>query len=240
MLLAGDELGNSQEGNNNAYCQDNHIGWIDWPLADRPERELDGEPLDEAAFVGKLIAFRKAHPVLRRTRFLHGLIQSPDGVKDVTWLSPDGKEKTSEEWTNGWARSVALMLAGDAGDDVDQRGVPLLDDTLLIMLNAHHEPVDFVLPATGNGGRWRLEIDTDRPMLEPDDEPSLAPGDSIEVLHTTDGMAASSSMTTFRVSLSLGPQNSEMKIAAPSPNGTAMIMARPVTLNVPIMRANAP
>jgi glycogen operon protein len=176
MLLAGDEFGNSQGGNNNAYCQDNRIGWLAWP-ADPPDGGLAGE----AAFVKKLIAFRKAHPVLRRSRFLHGLTTSPDGLKDVTWLSPDGEENAAEDWTNGWARSIGLMLAGDAGEDRDARGGSLADDVLLIMLNAHHESVDFVLPKVGVTGSWRLEIDTARPELDPAVAARYAQGDSVAV-----------------------------------------------------------
>ncbi|MGI9501438.1 MAG: glycogen debranching protein GlgX, partial [Geminicoccaceae bacterium] len=178
MLLAGDELANSQKGNNNAYCQDKEIGWL---AGHRPEGGLDGDGSDEIAFVQRLIAFRKAHPVLRRGRFFHGRTVSPDGLKDVTWLSPDGREKTAEHWTNGWARSIGLMLAGDAGDDRDQRGRPLKDDVLLIMLNAHHDNVDFVLPKPGARGIWRLEIDTALPDLDPNDMAGRAGGDSISV-----------------------------------------------------------
>ncbi|MEZ5931906.1 MAG: glycogen debranching protein GlgX [Alphaproteobacteria bacterium] len=181
MLLAGDEFGNSQRGNNNAYCQDNAIGWLTWPRADQPVGELDGDLAGEAGFVKKLIAFRKAHPVLRRRRFLHGLTTSPGGLKDVTWLSPDGQEKSSEDWTNGWARSIGLMLAGDAGDHHDARGASLADDVLLIILNAHHESVDFILPKAGDKGVWRLEIDTDLPELDPAETAGHAPGDSIAV-----------------------------------------------------------
>ena len=180
MLLGGDELGNSQAGNNNAYCQDNEIGWIDWPSG-RPEGELDRQRTGDLAFLRQLIAFRAQHPVLRRARFLHGQTTSSDGVKDVTWLSPEGEEKSERDWTNGWARSIGLLLVGDAGSDVDQRGVPLTDDTLLMMLNGHHESVVFVLPAVGDGAMWRLEIDTGRPDLKPDKQPAIAAGASHDV-----------------------------------------------------------
>ena len=177
MLLAGDELGNAQGGNNNAYCQDNEVGWLAYP----PVGGLDGDDPDDLVFVRRLIAFRKAHPVLRRGRFLHGLTHAPDGTKDVTWLSPDGVEKTAEDWSNGWARSIALMLAGDAGKDVDQRGNHLEDDVLLIMLNAHDDNVAFVLPALRAEAMWRLEIDTSRPALSPEDERPAPAGSSRDV-----------------------------------------------------------
>ena len=149
MLLAGDEVGNSQGGNNNAYCQDNEIGWPASP----PDGELGAEQRETLGFLKRLIAFRKEHPVLRRARFLHGKKTSPDGIKDVTWLSPDGDEKSEQDWTNGWARSIGLMLAGDAGADRDARGMSMVDDTLLIMFNAHHESVAFKLPVVGAGDR---------------------------------------------------------------------------------------
>ena len=177
MLLAGDEANNSQAGNNNAYCQDNDIGW----LASPPEGGLGSEQREPLAFLKRLIAFRRRHPVLRRARFLHGQKTSPDGIKDVTWLSPDGEEKSEQDWTNGWARSIGLMLAGDAGDDRDARGMSMVDDTLLIMLNAHHESVAFVLPAAGDGTSWRREIDSGEPDLEPHAMPALAPGENHDV-----------------------------------------------------------
>ncbi|MEL6963185.1 MAG: glycogen debranching protein GlgX [Pseudomonadota bacterium] len=180
MLLAGDEIGNSQQGNNNAYCQDNDTGWLTWP--DRlQDDDLAWTDDDDLAFVRMLIAFRKNHPVLRRGRFLHGSTMSPDGLKDVTWLSPDGREKTAEHWTNGWARSIGLMLAGNAGNDRDGRGTPLTDDVLVIMLNAHHEAVEFILPRLRVRGSWRLEIDTNVPNLDSDEIAGHAQGDGILV-----------------------------------------------------------
>ena len=178
MLLAGDEFGNSQAGNNNAYCQDNDIGWLTgWPVSDP-----DDDNADEVAFVQRLIAFRKAHPVFRRGRFLHGQTLSPDGLKDVTWLDPDGVEKTAEHWTNGWARSVGLMLAGNAGNDLDARGAALVDDVILLMLNAHHEDVVFTLPTVGGRVIWRFEIATDSPDLDPGDTAPRAQGDRVAVM----------------------------------------------------------
>ena len=181
MLLAGDELGNSQAGNNNAYCQDNEIGWLtNWPVSPS-EDELDGGSSDHVAFVRKLIAFRKQHPVLRRERFLHGVEKSPGGVKDITWLSPSGEEKTAHDWSDGSERSIGLMLVGDAGPDRNARGVLVTDDTLLIMMNAHYESVRFWLPVVGADALWRLEIDTGRPELQPNAEPVVPAEDSHEV-----------------------------------------------------------
>ena len=179
MLLAGDEVGNSQGGNNNAYCQDNETGWL--APASPPEGGLGSEQRELLGFLRRLIAFRRQHPVLRRARFLHGQTTSPDGVKDVTWLSPDGEEKSEQDWTNGWARSIGLMLAGDAGADRDARGMSMVDDTLLIMFNAYHESVAFTLPAAGDGTRWRREIDSGDPDLEPHATAALDAGESHDV-----------------------------------------------------------
>ena len=176
MLLAGDEFNNSQNGNNNAYCQDNEIGWSASP----PMGGLGPEQGVQLAFLKRLIAFRKAHPVLCCGRFLHGQTVSPDGLKDVTWLNPDGTEKAGTDWTNGWARSIALMLA-----DRDARGGSTADDTLLIMLNAHHEAVPFTLPSSDGTRNWRLEIDTGEPDLEPHAKPAQRDGEQVNVAGRT-------------------------------------------------------
>jgi isoamylase len=154
MLLAGDEIGRTQQGNNNAYCQDNELSWIDWQL-NRPQQEL-------LAFTRMLIELRHRHPVLRRRRFFQG--RSIRGeIKDVTWFRPDGKEMTDEDWGNPIARCLGLRLAGDAIDEVDDRGRRITDDTLLILLNAHHEPIPFILPAHRARIRWELLLDTREP-----------------------------------------------------------------------------
>jgi glycogen operon protein len=152
MLQAGDELGRTQRGNNNAYCQNNDISWIDWHL-DRSRREL----LD---FSRLLIQLRRRHPVLHRRKFFQGRRIRGSEVKDLVWFRPDGKEMTDEDWENGFARSLGLRLAGDAIEEVDDRGNPIVDDTLLIVLNAHYEPIPFVLPAHRRGVRWELVFDT--------------------------------------------------------------------------------
>ncbi len=180
MLLAGDEFGNSQGGNNNAYCQDNEIGWLAWPPG-APEDGPGDEAPDDLSFVRRLTAFRRAHPVLHRRHFLHGRTLSDRGVKDVTWINPDGTEKTEVDWSHGQARSIGLMLAGDAGEETDRRGQPLTDDILLILLNAHHEGIDFVLPAAGEHARWHLEIDSADPWLEPTGETGWRAGDAVRL-----------------------------------------------------------
>jgi glycogen operon protein len=152
MLLAGDEIGRTQRGNNNAYCQDNEISWMDWKL-DRSKREL-------LEFTQFLIRLLHQHPVLRRRVFFQGRRIRGSEVKDLAWFKPDGKEMTDDDWNNGFARCLGLRLAGDAIEEVDSRGNRILDDTLLILLNAHHEPVNFVLPAHRRKVRWQVVFDT--------------------------------------------------------------------------------
>ena len=152
MLLAGDEIGRTQRGNNNAYCQDNEISWMDWKL-DRWKREL-------LEFARLLIRLFHQHPVLRRRVFFQGRRIRGSEVKDLAWFKPDGKEMTDDDWNNGFARCLGLRLAGDAIEEVDARGNRILDDTLLILLNAHHEPVNFVLPAHRRKVRWQVVFDT--------------------------------------------------------------------------------
>jgi glycogen operon protein len=152
MLLAGDEIGRTQQGNNNAYCQDNEISWVDWGL-EKPQREL-------LEFTRLLIRLFHRHPVLRRRRFFHGRQIRGSEVKDLSWFRPDSKEMTEEDWNNPSARCLGLRLAGDAMDEVDARGNRITDDTLLILLNTHHEMISFVLPAHRRGVQWELVLET--------------------------------------------------------------------------------
>ncbi|HLT02563.1 MAG TPA: hypothetical protein VK001_10300, partial [Geminicoccaceae bacterium] len=153
----------TQWGNNNAYCQDNEITWFDWDGITEEGRAL-------IAFVRRLIALRKAHPVLRRTRFLHGRERSPDGVKDIAWFSPLGGEQTAEQWQNRHARCLGMMLNGRAGSYRTPDGQPADDDVLLIILNAYHDVVPFIMPAIPGGTGWRRLLDTTEPDLEDDPE----------------------------------------------------------------------
>jgi glycogen operon protein len=152
MLLAGDEIGRTQQGNNNAYCQDNAISWVNWQL-DRGQQEL-------LVFTKFLIRLFHQHPVLRRRRFFQGRRIRGSEVKDLTWFRPDGQEMTEEDWNNWHARSLGLRLAGNAIEEVDTRGQRIHDDTLLMLLNAHHEPLSFVLPLQRDDEHWELVLDT--------------------------------------------------------------------------------
>ncbi len=152
MLLGGDEIGRTQRGNNNAYCQDNELSWIDWRLH-RARHEL----LDFTRF---LIALRKRHPVLRRRQFFFGRRIHGSEVKDLSWFRPDGHEMTDDDWNNALTRCFGLRLAGDAIPEVDALGERIVDDTLLMLVNAHHRALPFVLPAHHRGVRWECVMDT--------------------------------------------------------------------------------
>jgi isoamylase len=152
MLCGGDEMGRTQRGNNNAYCQDSEISWVDWTLS-KPQQSL-------LTFTKALIALRQQHPVFRRRRFFQGRRIRGAEVKDLYWLRPDGKEMTDDDWALGYVRCLGVRLAGDAMDEKDAKGRPLVDETFLVLLNAHHEPRPFTLPAHKRGVRWQPVFDT--------------------------------------------------------------------------------
>ncbi|MGW4883240.1 glycogen debranching protein GlgX [Streptomyces murinus] len=154
MLCHGDELGRTQRGNNNAYCQDNEISWVDWELTDE-QRNL-------ADFTRDLIALRAAHPVLRRRRFFRGetATNPAQPLPDLMWLRPDAREMTGRDWQRGDAHSVGVFLNGDAIAERDPYGRRLTDDSFLLLLNGYWEPVDFRLPDETFGERWTTLVDT--------------------------------------------------------------------------------
>jgi glycogen operon protein len=154
MLCAGDELGRSQRGNNNAYCQDNELTWHNW--------DLDADQRKFLAFLRDLIRFRKQHPVLRRRTFFQGRRIRGSEIKDIAWFSAAGREMTDEEWTADHVRSMGMRLAGDAIEEVDDLGRPIAGETLLVLLNAGSAAVPFVLPAHRAGTRWIAVFDTAR------------------------------------------------------------------------------
>ncbi|MCC7486244.1 MAG: glycogen debranching protein GlgX [Burkholderiales bacterium] len=138
MLLGGDELGRTQHGNNNAYCQDNEVSWVHWDPGAAAQGLL--------AFVQRLIALRNAHPLLRRRAFFRGRARAEHAAKDLTWLAPAGTEMTGEDWSEPHGRSIGMLISGEGLGERDEHGRPIEDDDLLLLLNAHHERVDFTLP----------------------------------------------------------------------------------------------
>ncbi len=158
LILAGDEMGRSQRGNNNAYCQDNEISWIDWTRNDRSEALT--------AFAARLGILRATYPVLRQRRFLSGAWNEELEIKDATWITPAGTEMTGQQWQDPAAKCLGLLLDGRAQTSgIRQRGS---EATLLLIFNAHHDVVVFTLPKVAGGRDWRRLIDTNRP--EEDDE----------------------------------------------------------------------
>jgi isoamylase len=151
MLCAGDEMGRTQGGNNNAYAQDNEISWLDWELDERRHAQLE--------FTRRLIALRNTHPVLRRKQYYQGRRIRGSEVRDLTWLRTDGEQMSDEEWEAGWHRALGVRLGGDALGEVDENGDLLVDDTLLLLFNAHVEPVRFRLPGD-DGDEWEVLVDT--------------------------------------------------------------------------------
>ncbi len=154
MLPAGDEFGRTQRGNNNVYCQDNELGWIDW--------NLDDEGKSLLAFTRQVIDIRRRYPILRRHRFLVGSFNEELGVKDVTWLDASGAEMTEDNWHDPQQRCLGMLLDGHAQPTGVRRSGE--DTSLLLVVNADHEPVKFVLPQTNERGRWQILIDTGKPL----------------------------------------------------------------------------
>ncbi|WP_437489926.1 glycogen debranching protein GlgX [Sorangium sp. So ce1014] len=152
MINAGDEIGKTQLGNNNAYCQDNEMSWHDWDLDERRKELFE--------FTCRLIALRRSQPVLRRRTFFSGGYVHGSGLKDVVWFRPDGAEMNAEDWTHPNARAIGYLLGGDAIWSMGPRGEPIVGDTLLVLINANHSPFEFVLPAIEFGERWEVLIDT--------------------------------------------------------------------------------
>ncbi|MDP3937291.1 MAG: glycogen debranching enzyme GlgX, partial [Deltaproteobacteria bacterium] len=152
MLSHGDELGRTQNGNNNAYCQDNELSWVDW--------ELDDERRALLEFTRTVIAFYQGQPVLQRRGFLLGRSIRGSDVKDIAWLEPSGKEMTDAAWNAPLVRSLGVRLAGDTIPEVNERGERIVGDTLLILMNAHEDPIPFILTTEAEGLLWERVIDT--------------------------------------------------------------------------------
>ncbi len=151
MICGGDEIGRTQQGNNNGYCQDNEISWFDWNLTKSQTELLE--------FVKELISIKKEHPVFHRRRFFQGKAIRGSEVKDIAWFGADGKEMGDEDWTKGFL-TLGIRLAGDAIEEMDVMGNPIADNSFFLLLNAHFEPVPFTLPAHKKGVSWEILFDT--------------------------------------------------------------------------------
>jgi glycogen operon protein len=151
MLCGGDEFGRSQKGNNNAYCQDNEISWFNWERNEENNRLLE--------FTKKLIRLRKDHPVFRRPKFFQGRRIRGSEIKDVMWFNPGGNEMSEEEWASPFARCLGMLLSGDTVDVLTFEGEPIRDETFLLLINAHYEPIPFVMPGEEHL-EWEMILDT--------------------------------------------------------------------------------
>ena len=165
MLLAGDEFGQTQHGNNNTYCQDNEISWLHWDFGERQKELLE--------FTRRIIQLYKDHPVFHRRRFFHGQAIAGAAAPDIAWINPDGTEVPEEVWTSAFARCLGVIFFGDS-IDVDEHGEEISGDTLLLMFNADHaQTIPFTLPVTEEDQPWSLLLDTSDPKAE---EVTLEPG----------------------------------------------------------------
>jgi glycogen operon protein len=176
MLLAGDEISRTQGGNNNAYCQDNEVSWVDWEAAGKQQDLID--------FTCVLSELRRAHPVFRRRRFFSGQ-PAADGLQDIVWLTPAGRQMTENDWQTGYARSLTVFLNGDAITEPGPRGETVRDDSFLLLFNANREPVAFTVPGIRFGPGWEMLISTATAVgaAAPDATGAITvrPGQSIEL-----------------------------------------------------------
>ncbi len=172
MILSGDELNHTKQGNNNTYCQDNELNWLNW--------ELDEAGKNILTFVRNVIQIRKGHPVFRRRTFFRGRSMRDPNLKDVAWLRPDGLEMAQGDWNNHYAKCIGMLLVGRAIEEVDERGNTITDDTIFLILNAHSGPISFGLPATGGEGLWNVILDT-RAASGVRSYPPLRPGEVYEI-----------------------------------------------------------
>jgi glycogen operon protein len=168
MLLGGDEIGRTQRGNNNAYCQDNEISWYDWEHTD--ENLLE--------FTRQVIAFRKQHPVFRKRHWFQGEpIDGNSDIHDIGWFTPSGSEMSEEDWNTGFLKSLGVFLNGEAIAAPDPRGERIVDDSFYVLFNSHHEPMSFKLPPRAWGREWVKALDTSEERLEEDGQKYRANGE---------------------------------------------------------------
>ena len=164
MLLAGDELSHTQRGNNNTYCQDNELTWLDWQLNDEKSEFLE--------FVRQMLIIRRTQPVFQRRKFFQGRAIFGADVEDITWFDPAGHPMGEEAWNAGFNQCFGMRMPGDLIGDVDERGQEIKGDSILVLMNAFHEAIPFSLPARVPGQRWQRLIDTALPGAEQDWLPS--------------------------------------------------------------------
>ncbi|QLH24713.1 glycogen debranching protein GlgX [Streptomyces sp. Rer75] len=184
MLSHGDEFARTQGGNNNAYCQDNETSWVRWPVPGKDAAEGDREALELLRFTRSLIWLRRDHPVFRRRRFFHGrpVEGTHDELSDIAWFTHEGEEMRQRDWQAAHAQSLAVFLNGNAISEPGVRGERITDDSFLLLFNAHHEPLDFVVPVD-HGKQWQVIVDTAVPGgVEPGSGQKVAAGDRLTLV----------------------------------------------------------
>ena len=186
MLLAGDEFGRTQHGNNNGYCQDSELSWVHWP--DRQAAAVYGADTNHElaetgwlpySVVRRLIQLRAGHPVFRQRRFFTGGAAAPDNHGDIAWLTPGGTPMSEADWAAGFAKSVAVFLNGAAISEPDTRGERITDDEFLLLFNAAEHGVEFTIPPATYGEKWLVELDTAAPLAPPGDPEVVKSGDAV-------------------------------------------------------------
>jgi glycogen operon protein len=169
MLLGGDEIGRTQQGNNNAYCQDNELSWYNWENVDKELHD----------FCRKLIQYRKDHPVFRRRGWFHGRSIHGSDVDDIRWFTMEGEQMAERNWGQGVTKSLGVFLNGATIPNPNPRGEPVIDDNFYLIFNAFHDALQFKLPGPDYGNLWIKEIDTETGWQE--EPPTLKAGDAIMV-----------------------------------------------------------
>ncbi len=172
MISHGDEIARTQHGNNNVYCQDNETAWMNW--------ELDDEQADLLEFTRQLVGLRRDHPVFRRRRFFGAPLRGEEDPRDIAWFAPDGSEMTSKDWDSGFGRSLAVFLNGEGIREPDERGQRIVDDSFLMLFNAHHEPIVFSLLGAEYARHWHVVLDT--AADSGDESPELSAEDTLSVV----------------------------------------------------------
>jgi glycogen operon protein len=191
MICGGDEIGRTQGGNNNAYCQDNEISWHDWELDERGEDLLE--------FTRRVATLRREHPIFRRRRFFQGRTIRGSELEDIKWLRPDGQEMDDDDWGTHFVRSFAMLLGGNAMMEWNDQGEHVTDDDFVLLFNAAADPVEFTLPGAPRPTRWQVALDTSKPAAgqAPDEHEVGArltlPGRSMMVLRAPSEEAGESS-----------------------------------------------
>jgi glycogen operon protein len=169
MILHGDEFGRTQHGNNNAYCQDNEVSWVDWSLL-----ETNAELVE---FTAALTKFRKEHPVFRRRRFFAGRpIRKGEELRDIAWFTPSGEEMTEQNWEDDFGKCIVIFLNGEGIPDLDSRGMRVVDDSFLMAFNAHFEDIEVTLPDAEYGPEWTVVVDTTTGRVGNGEKPVVAGG----------------------------------------------------------------